>query len=255
MRLQNKEIQTLTGTIEEYITDKTCTALSTLLNEPINHKVSIQNNTDNSKKEISLSSDEIKMCSVRLNGKGDLHIELLYTIKLNHAISIASKLLGTKINELDEMGMSALQEVANILTGSFFNALSENTGFRIDLSTPSFKEGKFEELIKEPTNDVNSDLNDVIVTDVNLSGTNTKIELHMTIIQHPDHARKLISFRDNNSKVAKYENSANTNLLGGENSSIDELLAEHNSKNTEFENYSKKQSLEKNIGGNELDRI
>ncbi len=231
MKLQNKEIQTLTGTIEEYITDKTTTALSTLLNESINHEISIKSNKDDSETEISFSSDEIKMCSVRLNGKGDLHIELLYTIKLNHAISIASKLLGTKINELDEMGMSALQEVANILTGSFFNALSENTGFRIDLSTPSFKEGKFKELIEEPARDVNSNFKDAIVTDVSLSGRDTKIELHMIIIQHLDQARKLISFREQNLEVTNYEHPSNTNLLGGKNCHIDELIGNLNSKN------------------------
>ena len=154
MYLKNYEIQKLAGTIEEFITEKTCSALSTLLNEPISHQISIPENKKLDKTDISFPSNEIKLCSVRLNGKGDLHIELLYTIKLEHAISIASKLLGTKIEELDEMGMSALQEVANILTGSFFNALSENTGYRIDLSTPSFKEGKFYDLIKEPTKDV-----------------------------------------------------------------------------------------------------
>ncbi|WP_371503809.1 chemotaxis protein CheC [Nitrosopumilus adriaticus] len=250
MKLKNNEIQTLVGTIEEYITDKTCSALSTLLSESINHKISIQCNNDNSKNKISFSSDEIKMCSVRLNGKGDLHIELLYTIKLNHAINIASKLLGTKINKLDEMGMSALQEVANILTGSFFNTLSENTGYRIDLSTPSFKEGRLKELIKEPANDVNSNLKDAIVTEVSLSGAVTDIELHMIIIQHPEHAKKLISFRDQNLKVPKYENPSNTNLLGGKNNSIDELIGDFNLKNTKAEDDSKNQSLEKNIGEN-----
>ncbi|KAF6247057.1 chemotaxis protein CheC [Nitrosopumilus sp. b3] len=227
MYLKNYEIQELAGTIEEFITEKTCSALSTLLNEPISHQISIPENRKSDKAEVSFPSNEIKLCSVRLNGKGDLHIELLYTIKLEHALNIASKLLGTKIQELDEMGMSALQEVANILTGSFFNALSENTGYRIDLSTPSFKEGKLKDLIKEPTKDVDSCPNDVIITDISLSGENTKTEIHMIIIQHPDHAKKLISSKNEILNVEDYESKSNTNLLGGKNDSIDELIGDY----------------------------
>ena len=249
MNLQNNEIKKLAVTIEEFIAEKTCSALSILLNEPIQHNLTILGSRYNSKNKILFSSDEIKMCSVRLNGKGDIHIELLYTIKLNHAINIASKLLGMKINKLDEMGMSALQEVANILTGSFFNALSENTGFQIDLSTPEFKEGELQELIKEPANDVKSCINDVVITDVSLWGNNTKTEIHMIIIQHPEHARKLISFKEENVKQTKYEETSNANLLGGEHRDIDELVKNCDSSNIRFDENSKNQHLKEGTFG------
>ncbi len=227
MYLENYEIQKLVGTVEEFITEKTCSALGILLNEPIFHKISIQENKKSHKTDVSFSSNEIKLCSVRLNGKGDLHIELLYTIKIEHALNIASKLLGSKIERLDEMGMSALQEVANILTGSFFNALSEYTGYRIDLSTPSFKEGKLDDLIKEPTKDVDSCPDDVVITDISLWGENTKTEIHMIMIQHPDHAKKLISSNNRIPNIEEYESKSNTNLLGGRTDSIDKLMEDH----------------------------
>ena len=53
MNLENTEIQKLAITIEEFITEKTCDALSTLLNEPVQHKLSMQENTNKSKKKIS----------------------------------------------------------------------------------------------------------------------------------------------------------------------------------------------------------
>ena len=162
MLLLNTEIQKLTGAFNDFITKKTCNALSTLLSEPIEHKLTILEPDVNSDENSCLSSNEIKMCSVRLNGKGDLHIELLYTTKLQHGIKIASKLLGTEVHEIDEMGTSALQEVANILTGSFFNALSENTGFRVDLSTPTFKEGELQDLLLEPICDIANPTKDAI---------------------------------------------------------------------------------------------
>ena len=229
MILKYTEIQKLTDIFNEFITEKTCNALSTLLNEPIDHKLSLLENNVTPTNRINIPNNEIKMCSVRLNGKGDLHIELLYTTKLHHAVKIASKLLGTEVYEIDEMGTSALQEVANILTGSFFNALSENTGFRVDLSTPIFKEGELQELLLEPAKDVINPTDDAVIADVVLSGKNTGTEIHMLVIQHPEHARKIIDPKTNALKKNEYDDSSNTNLLGGKNSAIDTLLADFNS--------------------------
>jgi chemotaxis protein CheC len=227
--LQELEMKKLVGTFNDYISNKTCGALSTLLNEPVEHKlIRIGNGCDESDARC-LPSESIKMCSVRLNGKGDLHIELLFTTELKHGLKIASKLLGSDVSEIDEMGTSALQEVANILTGSFFNALSENTGFKVDLSTPVFKEGDWKNLILEPTCDVVSPNSDAIVNDAILSGTETGTQIHMLIIQHPEHARKLISSEAKKARADEYGASSNSNLLGGENSAIDDLLADFDS--------------------------
>jgi len=261
MLLQDNEIQKLTGTFNDFITKKTCSALSTLLCEPIEHKLTMLENGVNSDENSCLPFNEIKMCSVRLNGKGDLHIELLYTTKLHHGIKIASKLLGTEVHEIDEMGTSALQEVANILTGSFFNALSENTGFRVDLSTPTFKEGKLQDLLLEPVCDITNPTKDTIITDVLLYGKNTGIEIHMLIIQNPEHARKLISREEENSKGIEYENSSNDNLLGNENSAIDALLADFDSEvtpskgNSEIDSLLNGVSAQNDVANSEIDSL
>ncbi len=229
MLLEDAEIQKLMGTFNGFVTKKTCSALSTLLCEPIEHKLSIIDNDVRCNGDNCSDSDSIKMCSVRLNGKGDLHIELLYTVNLAHGIQIASKLLGSEVHEIDEMGTSALQEVANILTGSFFNALSENTGFRVDLSTPVFKEGALQDLLSDPVCEIVNPTNDAIITDVTLCGKNTGIEIHMLIIEHPEHARKLISGKAETSEETKSESSLNDNLTGADSFAIDTLLADFDS--------------------------
>lgn len=225
MALQEIEIEKLIGTFNDYITSKTCNALSTLLEEPVEHKMIVLGNGKDLIDNDCLPSNSIKMCSVRLNGKGDLHIELLFSTELSHGIKIASKLLGSEVNEIDEMGTSALQEVANILTGSFFNALSENTGFQVNLSTPIFKEGKLKDLILEPACDVVVPTNHAVITDALLSGKNSGVEIHMLIIQHPEHARKLLSNEGPKSQDSTRKSVSNSNLIGSENSSIDDLLA------------------------------
>jgi len=266
MLLEDTEIQELMGTFNDYVTKKTCGALSTLLGEPIEHKLSIIDNDVRCGEDGCCKPDTIKMCSVRLNGKGDLHIELLYTVKLNHGIQIASKLLGTEVHEIDEMGTSALQEVANILTGSFFNALSENTGFRVDLSTPVFKEGALQDLLSDPVCEITNPTNDAIITDVTLCGKNTGIEIHMLIIEHPEHARKLISGKNGISEEPKSK-TLNDNLIGDDSFAIDTLLADFdsevldavspqiNSSNSEIDSLLSSASSQADASNSEIDSL
>lgn len=243
MSLQATELDSLIDTFNNYITTRTSKALSTLLEEPIEHSLKIIHNGVGNLGKIPIPSDDIKMCSVRLNGKGDIHIELLYTIKRKHAIKIASKLLQMDVTEIDEMGTSALQEVANIMTGSFFNALTESTGFKIDLSIPSFKEGIFEDLVLEPIKQIVKPTDDAIITDSLLCGTESKTKIHMFIIQHPEQAKKLISPNSQNYLKSGNDNASNPNLTGGENSAIDDLLAGFDSQVTTSESNSEIDAL------------
>ncbi|MFB5597758.1 MAG: chemotaxis protein CheC, partial [Nitrosopumilaceae archaeon] len=107
-RLNSQEIQKLATTFDEYIASKTSTVLSTLFSEPISHKIEVLEKGISTIREIKIPKDEIMMCGVRINGRGDTHLEICYTIKLKHAKKIASKLLDEKnISEIDEMGASA----------------------------------------------------------------------------------------------------------------------------------------------------
>lgn len=224
--LSSEESRRLTSIFDQYITSKTSVALSTLLSEPIEHQIQIFciANINN----IRLDPDEIKMCAVRLNGKGDTHIEILYTIQQKHAKKMAAKLLCVNdICEIDEMGASAIQEVANIMTGSFFNALSNGTGFRVDLSTPNFTNDEFHSLIGTSVRDVVNPVEYAVIADVELIGKSSGTKLHMIIMQNPNDARKLLlnhsdrsdgnNGADSQIQDAKYE-------IGGSNSELDALL-------------------------------
>jgi chemotaxis protein CheC len=163
------------------------------------------------------------MCGVRINGKGDTHIEICYTIKLKHAKKIAAKLLDEKnISEIDEMGTSAIQEVANIMTGSFFNAIAHGTGFRVELSTPDFNKGELEPLVNTSVKDLSLPVDSTVIADVQLCGKNSGIKIHMIIMQDPDNAKKLLDF---NNKSKKTINNISENLFSQDsNSEIDEIV-------------------------------
>lgn len=216
--INSEEVQNLVKVFDQYIASKTSVALSTLLSESIIHTVKILDSDISDIKDIKLAPDEIKMCAVRLNGKGDTHIEILYTIKQKHAKKIAAKLLcQNEVCEIDEMGASAIQEVANIMTGSFFNALSHGTGFRVDLSTPNYSNDELHALIGTSVKDIASPIEHAVITDVELVGKSSGTKLHMIIMQNALDARKLLA---NHSDQIKETRSS----FGEQNSELDALL-------------------------------
>ncbi len=228
LNLKPKEIETFSKIINEYIASQTSSSLSTLLSEPINYKVMVLDKRFFNPKNIKLSSDEIQMCGVRLVGKGDIHIEICYAIKMKYAKKIAAKLLGKdEIREIDEMGASAIQEVANILTGSFFNAMSKGTGFRVDLSTPDYLEGNLESMVNESTREVIKKTESAIITDAELVGEKSGIRIHMIMVQNTNDARKILN---QNGKKNHSEFSALLDpeffITGSQNPELDDLVKE-----------------------------
>ena len=223
--LKPNEVESFTKIINEYVASQTSSSLSTLLAEPIDYKVMILDKRFFNPKNIKLSPDEIQMCGVRLRGKGDIHIEICYAIKMKYAKQIAAKLLGQdEIKEIDEMGTSAIQEVANILTGSFFNAMSSGTGFRVDLSTPDYLQTDMESLVEKSTQDVINKIDSAIIADAELVGEKSGIRIHMIIVQNSNDARKILN--QNGKKTSEFSSIKDTDsyLTGGENAELDDLI-------------------------------
>lgn len=226
--LKPKEVKDFTKIINEYIAAQTSSSLATLLVEPITYKVMILDRKYFNTQKIGLGSDEIPMCGVRLRGKGDIHIEICYAIKMKYGEMIAAKLLGKeKIEKLDEMGTSAIQEVANILTGSFFNAMSSGTGFRVDLSTPDYLQSDLGSMVSNFARDVIESSESAIIADAELIGDKSGIRIHMLIVQNSDDARKLLSKNGRNDS-SEFSSIINSTLYstGSENSELDNLIEE-----------------------------
>ena len=72
--------------------------------------------------------------------RGDINGMMLYVLQKSFANAMLNAVFGKEINdltELDEMDMSFIQEIGNILSGSYVNAISSLTGLTIDISVPT----------------------------------------------------------------------------------------------------------------------
>ncbi|MGI0006774.1 MAG: chemotaxis protein CheC [Nitrosotalea sp.] len=183
----------LEGVLDSYITQKTSVALSTLLGESVTHVVK-QTHVEVSKiGNMGEVVKEIVACSVFLHGGGDVRLGILYTIPEQSAKEIAAKLMCIdKIDLLDDLSKSAISEVGNIMSGSFFNALADHTGLKVELSTPDFAMTSLAALLEPHASEFVCPTSDM-VTEVEFTGKDSGLLLHMLIIQDYDNARKLLN--------------------------------------------------------------
>ena len=93
-------------------------------------------------KEVSniLGGEEIEVIGILLSVSGDLKRNMMFTLDISAARTLVNILLGDDTNnsmEFDEMELSALKEIGNILTASYLSALSTLTNLRILPSVPA----------------------------------------------------------------------------------------------------------------------
>lgn len=85
----------------------------------------------------TILGEEELIVGIYLNLKEDIEGNIMFTIDMKSATNLLKMLLDREVEELDEISISALSEVGNILSSSYVNALSELTGLKIAVSVPS----------------------------------------------------------------------------------------------------------------------
>ena len=87
-----------------------------------------------------VGSEEQLMAGVFLGVEGDITGSIMFLIELESARSLIKKIMmgySSGADVLDDMEMSALQEVSNIITGAYLNSLSMLTNLKIYPTPPS----------------------------------------------------------------------------------------------------------------------
>ncbi|NMA85994.1 MAG: chemotaxis protein CheC [Tissierellia bacterium] len=86
-----------------------------------------------------LGGEEKLVAGIYLDLHGDVEGNIMFILDIKSAINLTDMLLSRESNseELDDMAMSALSEVGNILASSYVNSLSAMTNLTIAVSVPS----------------------------------------------------------------------------------------------------------------------
>lgn len=71
---------------------------------------------------------------------GEVEGTALYGMSMTTTMKIAGAMIGTEVVELDEMALSAVSELGNMITGNATTLLSQK-GFDVDITPPSVVRG------------------------------------------------------------------------------------------------------------------
>ena len=117
------------------------TALSRMLDMPVDMstpEVGIANYNEAFEK---LGGPETVMVGLLLSLKSDMSGMLMFLMPGDTACEIINMMAYTELKdytEIDEMGFSAISEMANIMSAAFANAVANMAGMVIDISPPSY---------------------------------------------------------------------------------------------------------------------
>ncbi len=115
-------------------------SLALMLGNPINITAPNLEILDYQTAIAKLGGPEQLMVGILVFLKGDVTGMIMFMLHQEFANQMLITLTGADLDEtgvVDELGLSAIQEIGNIMAASYINAIVEMTGLTIDISPPS----------------------------------------------------------------------------------------------------------------------
>lgn len=116
------------------------TALAQLLNTKVDMHVPKVDLLEFSEVGEAMGGEEQIMAGIYLIVEGDISGSIMFLLEKSSAKALVAKLMGTSSDnpdgEFDEMELSALKEIGNIITGSYLSSLSTLTNLNIYPTPP-----------------------------------------------------------------------------------------------------------------------
>lgn len=115
------------------------TALATMIDKKVDMEVPQVKILEFKNVSEVLGDIEQPLVGIYFEMGGDLDGNIMFTLNIDSAKNLVNMLFGRtdSSDEMNEMDISALSEVGNILAASYINSLSGLTGLKLTLSVPS----------------------------------------------------------------------------------------------------------------------
>ncbi|MDL2252704.1 chemotaxis protein CheC [Ruminococcaceae bacterium OttesenSCG-928-I18] len=120
-------------------TGNAATSLAAMLQKPINIQVPKIRFLDYDTVTQELGGPESLMVGMMLTLSQDVNGMMMFLMKEEFSHMVLNSLLGqsfASFTEVDDMGLSAMQEIGNIMAASYVNAISQISGMTIEISPP-----------------------------------------------------------------------------------------------------------------------
>jgi chemotaxis protein CheC len=140
-----------------------------------------------------LGGAEFPVAGIYIESHGDVGLTILFVLSMESAYKLISTLLPGSQGELDEMGLSALLEVGNILTGSYLNALSVMTDSRMLPSPPKIAIEMSGAIISTVIAEARIVDDEVVILKTSLNSLQSNISGHILILPDRGSLKKIFT--------------------------------------------------------------
>lgn len=140
-----------------------------------------------------LGGAELPVAGIYIESHGDIGLTILFVLSMDSAYKLISTLLPGSQGELDEMGLSALLEVGNILTGSYLNALSMMTNSRMMPSPPKIAVDMSGAIISTVIAEARIVDDEVVILKTSLNSLQSNISGHILILPDRGSLKKIFT--------------------------------------------------------------
>lgn len=133
-----------------------CTALSVLLGTMIDMSVPSIHLVDRDSAAEYFGGEDAVILGLKVDITDDLNGMMVHIVKKEFAERIINTFYPKTIDDLtslDEMDSSVLNEMANITSGAYANALASLTGYLVNIGTPSQTPGRLADVMMIPINE------------------------------------------------------------------------------------------------------
>lgn len=140
-----------------------------------------------------LGGAELPVAGIYIESHGDIGLTILFVLSMDSAYKLISTLMPDSQGELDEMGLSALLEVGNILTGSYLNALSMMTDSRMLPSPPKIAVDMSGAIISTVIAEARIVDDEVVILKTSLNSLQSNISGHILILPDRGSLKKIFT--------------------------------------------------------------
>lgn len=142
-----------------------------------------------------MGGEETLMAGIYQHIKGDITGSIMFLLEEKSARVLVSKLMGMESNPdepFSEMEISALNEIGNIITGSYLSSLSTLTNMTIDASVPAMTIDMCEAILSVPAIEF-AELGDKMLLIKTEFTDDVKLEGYFVLVPDLDSYDKILS--------------------------------------------------------------
>ena len=160
------------------------TSLSMMLGQPVDMTLPKVNLVEFNDVADAVGGAEALNYGVLLNLSGDVDGMIMFILDKSFAHLMLNILMGEhfgNFDEMDEMALSAIKEVGNILSAAYANSIAELTGLNIELSVPYVSIDMAGALLSVPIIKFGTIGDKVLFIDENFQSNKESVKSHMIL--------------------------------------------------------------------------